>query len=240
MGVHIGICDDNEEDIRILSKALYAYDASFQISNYIDGDSLLEECYEGKIIFDILFIDIYMPGMNGIEIASKLRSYNKDVKIVFVSSSNEHYIEAFDLFAFNYILKPINHEKLNHILDQALMKITKERMQKISFTYKGKSYVILCQDILHIESKDKIICFHMTDRTTLQCYNKLDGILKELPEESFIRCHQSFVVNVFHVTEMAVNYFRVGETLISISRKYLKSSKDKYFKYLFTHMNNGG
>ena len=62
----------------------------------------------------------------------------------------------------------------------------------------------------------------MTDRTTLQCYAKLDEILKQLPEESFIRCHQSFVVNIFQVTEMADYYFRIESAVVSISKKYLK------------------
>ena len=239
MPVQIGICDDNEKDIKILKEALYAYDPSFQISAYVDGESLLEDWSEHKILFDILFLDIYMPGLNGIETAGKIRAGMKDAKIIFLSSSNEYYPESYDVFAFNYMLKPLNPEKLNVILDRALADITKENQQEISFSYKTTNYRIYCKDILYIESRDKIICFHMLDRTTLQCYDKLDEILKELPEESFIRCHQSFIVNIFHVTEMANNHFRIDPAVISISKKYLKESKDKYFSYLFAHMNRG-
>lgn len=239
MSVQIGICDDRAEDIRILSEALYAYDPFFEITTYTDGESLLEDWSEHKILFDILFLDIYMPGLNGIETAGKIRAAMKDVKIIFISSSNEHYPEAYDVFAFNYILKPLNTEKLNRVLDQALATINKERRQQISFRYKAKTYRIFCRDILYMESRDKIICFHMTDKTTLQCYAKLNEILIQLPEEFFIRCHQSFAVNVLHVTEMADNHFRIGSTVISISKKYQKASKDKYFAFLFTHMNRG-
>jgi len=238
MPVQIGICDDSAEDIKKLSEALYAYDDTLQISDYEDGESLLEDVLHHKILFDIIFLDIYMPGLNGIEIASKIRAKATDVKIIFISSSNEHYPEAYDVFAFNYIIKPLIKEKLNHVLDQALMNIIKERRQQIQFSYKATSYRILCSDILYIESRDKIIFFHMTDKTTLQCYTKLDEILKQLPEESFIRCHQSFLVNIFHVTEMAENNFHIGTADISISKKYQKISKDKYFEYLFIHMNN--
>jgi len=240
MPVQIGICDDRAEDIRIISEALYAYDDSFQISEYQDGESLLEDCLSQKILFDILFLDIYMPGLNGIDIAGKIRASIRDVKIIFVSSSNEFYPEAYDVFAFNYIIKPLNSEKLNRVLEQALMSITKEQRQQIQFSYKAIKYRILCSDILYIETRDKIIYFHIKDRTTLQCYSKLDEILTQLPEDSFIRCHQSFAVNIFHVTEMAENYFRIGQSVINISKKYQKISKDKYFKYLFTHMNKRG
>ncbi|KUO77381.1 MAG: LytTR family transcriptional regulator [Clostridia bacterium BRH_c25] len=240
MPVHIGVCDDSDEDIRILMEALYSYDASFQISAYTDGESLLEDWLEQKKLFDILFLDIYMPGLNGIETAGKIRAEMKAAKIIFISSSNEHYPEAYDVFAFNYILKPLSPGKLNRILDQALSDIAGERRQQVSFSYKARNYRISCRDILYIESRDKIICFHMVDRTTLQCYAKLDEILKQLPEESFVRCHQSFVVNIFHVTEMAENHFRISSAVISISKKHLKPSKEKYFAYIFAHMNNRG
>lgn len=240
MHVQIGICDDSAEDIGILTKALYAYDASFQISTYTNGEAFLSDCCDLNIIYDIVFLDIYMPGLNGIELAGKIRSNMKDTKIIFISSSNEHYPEAYDVFAFNYILKPLNPGKLNRILDQALADITGERRKQISFSYKSINYRIYCRDILYIESRDKIICFHMINKTILQCYAKLDEILKQLPEESFIRCHQSFAVNIFHVTEMGENYFRIAQTAISISRKNNKAVKDKYFSYLFTHMNQRG
>jgi len=240
MPVQIGICDDRAEDIRRLSEALYAYDDSFQILEYEDGESLLEDCLHSKMLFDIIFLDIYMPGLNGIETAGKIRTCMKDVKIIFVSSSNEHYPEAYEVFAFNYIIKPLDSKRLNQVLDQALMSITKERRQQIQFSYKATNYRILWRDILYIETRDKMIFFYIADRTTLRCYAKLDDILKQLPEESFIRCHQSFVVNVFHITEMAENYFRIGLAVINISKKYQKVVKEKYFEYLFTHMNYRG
>jgi DNA-binding LytR/AlgR family response regulator len=181
-----------------------------------------------------------MPGLNGIETARKMRTVMKETKIIFFSSSNEHYGEAYDVFAFNYLLKPINQQKLNDVLDQALLEIHDKCRQQISFIYKAINYRIFCSDILYTESRNKIICFHMNNNTTLRCYAKLDDILKQLPEESFIRCHQSFAVNIFYVTELAGTHFCIQDVAISISKKYLKSAKDKYFTYLFDHMNNKG
>lgn len=238
MSIQIGICDDEEEDIRILSSALYTYDATFKIFSYKNGESLLADWEEHKTCFDILFLDIYMPGINGIQIAKKIYSERNDTKIIFISSSNEHYVEAYDVFAFNYIIKPLNVEKLNRILEQALKSINNVRRQQISFSYKSIYYKIFCDDILYIESSNKIIYFHMTDKTTLQCYAKIDDICKQLPQESFIRCHQSFVVSIFHVTKMFEKHFSVDKTVISISKKYLKSSREKYCNYLFRDLNS--
>ncbi len=239
MSIQIGICDDNESDIKILSEALFAYDPSFQISTYSDGEALLEDCLEQRILFDILFLDIYMPGLNGIETAGKIRACMNDAKIIFISSSNEHYPEAYDVFAFNYILKPINSQKLNNVLNQAMKEVTRERRKQIVISYKSKSHRVFCSDIQYIESREKIIYFHMADKTTLQCYAKLDETLEQLPRETFIRCHQSFIVNILHVTEMGDRHFRIDPAVIGISKKHLKESKEKYFAYLFAHLNRG-
>ncbi|MBP1756612.1 MAG: response regulator of the LytR/AlgR family [Firmicutes bacterium] len=237
MSLQIAICDDSPEDIIKLSEALYAYNDSFQITVYSNGEFLAADCLENENLFDILFLDIYMPSLNGIETAAKIRAVMKDVIIIFISFSNEHYPEAFEVFAFNYILKPFNPEKLNRVMDQALMMIDKEHRYQIQFSYKSKNYRIFCSDILYVESRDKIILFHMVDNTTMQCYAKLDEILNQLPGNTFIRTHQSFIVNIYHVTEMSENYFRVGPSTINISKKHFKAAKDKYFDYLFMHMN---
>ena len=240
MPVRIGICDDSAEDIRQLAEELHGYDVSFEISTYADGESLLEECMEKKKIFDILFLDIYMPGMNGIQTASRIRAEMKDVLIIFSSSSNEYYPEAFDVFAFSYLLKPLNPAKLRRVLDHAVADIAKDRRRHIHFSYKGTAYRIACRSIMYIESSNKIIYFYMDNKTNLQCYAKLDDILKQLPDDSFIRCHQSYVVNIFYVNEMTESHFRIDpESVISISKKYQKESKDKYYKYLFDNMNRG-
>jgi DNA-binding LytR/AlgR family response regulator len=239
MPIQIAICDDSIEDIRSLSEALYVYDDSFQIFSYTDGESLTGDCLENERLFDILFLDIYMPGLNGIETAGRIRASNKEVKIIFISSSNEHYPEAYDVFAFNYIIKPLKHEKLKGILDQAMNGIIKERQQQICLNYKGKTFRVFCRDILYIESRDKTICIHRTDRSIVHCYAKMDDILKKLPVESFIRCHQSFAVNILHIDEIMDNYFRISLDVINISKKYHKAAKEKYFSYLFTHLNRG-
>ncbi|MBK5262171.1 MAG: response regulator transcription factor [Peptostreptococcaceae bacterium] len=239
MTIKIGICDDNLEDSKILREALISYEPSLQISSFTNGESLLLECSDNRCLFDIIFLDIYMPGLNGIETAAKIRDIMKDTKIIFTSSSKDHYSDAFDVFAYNYLVKPIQAEKLNRVIEEAIAAIGLERRQQICFSYKGGAYRIFCRDVLYIESDDKIIFFHMVDKTLLQTYGKLDEILDQLPNELFARCHQSFIVNIHHISEMSENHFRVGSAVVGISRKYLKEAKEKYFSYLFTNMNRG-
>jgi len=239
MSICIAICDDTADDIKLLSEALYAYDDSFKIIPYTDGQALLDDFLDCKRVIDILFLDICMPGMDGIKTAERIRYERKDVRIIFITSSDEYYPQAYEVFAFNYILKPLDRDKLYRILDKALEELKRESNQKIRISYKSKVYSIDYRDILYIESRDKFILFHKADGSMLQCYGKLDTIEEELPTESFIRCHKSFIANTSHITEMGGNYFRIGQVVISISKKYLKFARERYYTYLFSHMGRG-
>ncbi|HEX2927070.1 MAG TPA: LytTR family DNA-binding domain-containing protein [Ruminiclostridium sp.] len=237
--VKIAICDDTAEDIDLLTEALYTYDHSFEIITYTNGETLIDEFMDSGLFADILFLDIYMPGIDGVKTAQRIRAKSKDIKIIFTSSSQEHYPQAYEVFAFNYILKPLDRERLYCVLDHAIDEIKKEHRHKICFSYKSIVYNVDCRDILYLESQDKLVLFHMANGSTFQCYAKLDEITKDLPEQSFIRCHQSFTVNASHITEMGENHFCVGHTEISISKKRLKLAKEQYYMHLFSHMGRG-
>ena len=239
MSIKIAICDDMAEDTERLSGALYTYDPSFEIVTYTNGETLIDDFRDSGLSADILFLDIYMPEIDGIKTAQSLRGERKDLKIIFISSSKEHYPQAYEVFAFNYILKPLDRERLYNVLDRAIDEISRERSHKIHFSYKSVADSVDCRDILYLESRDKLMLFHLADGSTSQCYGKLDGIAEELPLQSFIRCHQSFIVNTSYISEMGENHFRVGQVVIGISKKYLKSAKDQYYAYLFSHMGRG-
>jgi len=239
MPVKIAICDDMEEDIAQLSNALSAYDPFFEITSFTSGKMLIDELLDGGFTADLLFLDIYMPGIDGIRTAQEIRAIHKDLKIIFLSSSKDHYPQAYEVFAFNYIIKPFDRKCLYAILIRALDELRKESGYKIRIRYKGAVHRVDCRDILYIESRDKLLLFHLADESVLQCYGRLEEILRELPEGYFFRCHQSFLVNLSHVTEIRDNYFRIGQTMIGISRKYGKEAKDRYYACLFSHIGGG-
>lgn len=239
MSVQIAICDDCREDIEQLSSALLSYDPMFHIVPYSSGTSLMHDIWDGCFYADVLFLDIYMPGLDGITTARKIRSLCKDLKIIFLSSSQDHYAQAYEIFAFNYICKPFDRERLHTVLSRALDELDKESGCKVSIQYKGTVHTVDCRQIRYIESRDKLLMFYLADDSVLQCYGRLDEILKELPQQSFFRCHQSFIVNLFHVTELGDKYFRIEQATIGISRKYGKEAKERYYSCVFSLMNGG-
>lgn len=239
MPVKITICDDTEGDIALLASVLSEYNPLFEITSFTSGKMLVDEFLYKNFTTDILFLDIYMPGIDGIKTAQEIRTKKKELKIIFISSSKDHYPEAYEVFAFNYILKPFSKERLYAVLDRALDEISKDSGYKICIQHKGAVHNVDCGDILYIESQDRLLLFHLAGGSILQCYGKIAEIQKELPEQIFLRCHQSFIINLEQVTEMKENYVYVGQVMISISRKYAKNVKEQYYAYLFSHMGRG-
>ncbi len=236
MPIRIAICDDTAEDIIRLSDALRAYDPTFEIVTYTSGNEFLDDLLNADQIVDLLFLDIYLPGLDGIQTAQSIRDRNRDLKIIFVSSSQDHLPQAYDVFAFNYLVKPLDQERLCRILDRAVDELSADRSQKICFSYKSTTYAINHQDIRYIESRDKLLLFHLTNGRCLQCYGKLDELESDLPQRTFIRCHKSYVVNAVHITQMGEKHISLGQTSVGISRRHLRIAKDRYYAYLFAHM----
>ena len=239
MTIKITICDDTMRDITLLSNALSNYDPLFEITTFTSGRTLMDELLDGSFSADLLFLDIYMPDIDGIQTAKEIRAIRKDLKIIFLSSSKEHYPQAYEVFAFNYIVKPFDQERLYAVLDRALDELRKESRYKICIQFKGATHRVDCREILYVESRNKLLLFHLADESVLQCYGRLDEILRDLPEQYFFRCHQSYLVNLSHVTETGDTYFRIGPTVIGISRKYAKEAKDQYYTCLFSRMEGG-
>lgn len=121
-------------------------------------------------------------------------------------------------------------------MDHALISLFEENRQKLIVSFKNVNHQIFVRDIQYIESRNKRIYVYVTDGTQVICYKKLDELLELLPETAFVRCHQSYIINYFYVTEMTSTYFRIGPAMISISRKYWKEAKEKYFNHLFSQM----
>lgn len=134
MPIKIAICDDRVEDRRVLSEALSDYDPLFKITIFTSGRMLMEEILENRFAAELLFLDIYMPDMDGILTAKCIRNKIKDVKIVFYSSSKEHYPQAYEVFAFNYIEKPLNRERLYSVLIARLRNCERIKNIKLAFS----------------------------------------------------------------------------------------------------------
>ena len=206
-----------------------------RIEAYATGEELLAS---GKR-FDIVFLDIQMEGMNGIEAARNLREKNanlgvEDTVLVFITGIKDYVFDAFDLYAFQYLLKPIDERKFAEVLENAAREAAKKKERRVLFI-KSRNLTLDQSEILYIESRAKKVEIH-TVRQTIEIYAAMDELEAQLGE-NFYRCHRAYIVNMDCITE----YDSESITLTNGDRVYLTKKKyGEFVKAYMWHLQNGG
>jgi len=232
--MNIAICDDLKDDKHRLFNSVNSYcKTNFiyaAITEYDSGESLLEEFIKNS--FDLIFLDIYMKGLSGIDTAKKIREIDNDCVLVFVTTSSEHALDGFAVNALHYLIKPVNSEKITEVFKrcQIMLNTAQQYIEVISDRLLVK---ILVKSIHYIEVYDKA-CFIHKDSEVIKTYLSLEEIAKQLDENSFLRCHRSYIINMRFIVNVADNDFvlQSGEH-IPIRQAEKQSKKQKYMDFLF-------
>ena len=202
------------------------------IEAYATGEELLAS---GKR-FDIVFLDIQMDGMNGIEAARELRERQEDLILIFITGVKVYVFDALDLYAFHYLLKPVDEGKFAEVLQRAAGEAKKKKEKKCLFI-RTKNLTLDQSDILYIESRAKKLEIHTTGADkAIEIYAAMDELEGQLGED-FYRCHRAYIVNMAHITE----YDNESITLTNGDKVYL--AKKKYGEFVKAYMwflQNGG
>lgn len=238
--INVAICDDDinamEEVSTYVSRSLQKLDIQFKITHFNEGQDLIDKITSSEKLYDIIFLDIFMKDSNGINIAREIREFDKDCKIIFITSSNEYAIDSYDVRAIYYILKPINEEKLNNAINIAIESLNKENKHIIIKNKKG-SYRIAYKDILYAESKARVVNIYDKYGEVISFYSKLEDFYRSLQDERFLRCHKSFVVNMDYILKIEQKYICMNNNIIiPISSGNVLEIKEKYFKYLLNEI----
>ncbi len=230
--IRIAVCEDNIKDLAHLLHILSQIDILCDITEYEDAESMLHDIEANGRKFDLFLLDIYLPGITGVEAARRIRTQNRNALLVFLSTSEDFYREAFDLYAFHYLIKPVQENSLTEVL-QKTSDIINRPEETLRITFNGEDTILRQSDISYVSSSNHILHFHLQDGTRHTSYGKLDEMQPRLTEHCFIRCHKSFIVNIRHVTKLAKEGFYIEDTLIPISRTYTASARESYKKLLF-------
>ena len=198
--MNIAICDDVAADAEKIRSYLLAHfkQSGFtgNIHMFESGEALLTNYYPGR--FDVLFLDIYMGGITGVETAKRIRENDPNCLLVFMTISDSHMRDGFALRAASYIEKPLTPEKLEVAFTQCRNTFMKNaRYIEISFARNGLK--IPFPRIMYVEISGRSVFFHTDTDETLKTQMTMDEVEKQLDSPAFIRCHRSFIVNMNHV-----------------------------------------
>ena len=232
--IYIAICDDEKHmsaHIRsCVSDFFRKKNRETSLRMFSSGEELLS--YNGQI--DILFLDIQMSGRNGIDTARLLRQRSEHMVIVFVSGIKDYVFQAFDVAAFHYLLKPLEKEKFEEVLDRALREAEKHRRDEAGFLLvktRNRTVSVPKSGIFYVESRGKKAEVH-TGKDAVEMYASLNGLEAELGA-GFYRCHRGYLVNMAYVSEYYHDRILLtnGETIYLAKEKYSEFVKE-YMRYL--------
>lgn len=234
--VSIAVCEDDNNDLARLRDVLneIKLPCDFAVSEYSSAESLIWDIETEHKHFDIFFLDIYLNGINGVEAARRIRAEYENALLIFVSASEGFYREAFDVYAFHYLIKPVNKNSFAEVLVRAVKAIDRNRDEFLKITYRGKSSTLKYSDITYISSMNHSLKYHMNDGKEYTSYGKLDELALRIKSDLFVRCHKSFIVNLAYVSEMTAEGFKTENNFfIPFSRTYSAAVKESYHRRLF-------
>ena len=233
--VNIAICDDNlnfANEICHLIKYQATRHNPLQCQVFDNGDALAAA--HKQTPFDIIFLDVVMPMLDGIETARMIRQNDKLVKIVFLTSSAEFAVDSYTVKASNYLLKPINPTALYHCLGELLEELAQTpRVITIKGLYSVKK--IPLDHIEYVEAQNKHIIFSLQDGSTIETTEPLRIHEKVLTlHDGFYRCHRSYIVNIHHIDTYTLKEIKMHSGCrIPIARSCHKEFEAAYFSLTF-------
>ena len=235
--MNIAICEDNIEELNIINEYIEQWSKNnnikVKIDKYQSSESFLFEWTDYNK-YDIVFFDIKMKKVSGIELSNLVREKNKVVDIVFVTGMIEYALHGYKVSAMQYLLKPIKQDDIYSCLNKVLERIdsTDESSKFMIIKTPKKSMKLNYDEIYYFEMFSPNIVIH-TIKEEIALRKKISEIEKELKSSSFIRCHRSYIVNLKYVISISKKTIILeNEVNIPLSRNKYKEVNDYFINYL--------
>lgn len=232
MNYKIAICDDSKEDIAYVSSIVKSWAATSRcvvdIKDFHSAESFLFH-YEDENDYDILLLDIEMDGINGVELAKRVRSDNKEVQIIFITGYNDYIADGYDVEALHYILKPVHADKLYMVLDRACEKLKKNEEALILLV--GDTMVrIPLYEIRFIEVRANYVTIHAKEDISVK--TTLSGLADRL-NEMFFKIGRSYIVNMKYIRKItkAEVFLEGADMPLPLSRGLYEPLNKAFIKY---------
>lgn len=232
--MNIAICDDNPAMSgkleSIVNECFLSKSASYSIAVFTSGEELLRHL-EQREMFQIYILDIELNAVSGLEVARKIRQNDYNAIIIFVTSHKELMQEAFEVLAFNYIVKPFEELNTKRIILKAIDYVN---LKKRFFTYKvGKrNYTENLDRILYFESKGRKVNINTIDQV-IECYGTMKTALEQVELQMFVQVHKSYIINMEYLRTIEGEYVILkDERKLPISKKYMPLLNSAYRNYI--------
>ncbi len=239
--ITIFLCDDDKETLdqyaQLLEKAARKNDIEITISSFSSGEELLFHLSDSPNQADIIYLDILMRQINGMDTAKKLRELGCKSEIIFLTTSEDFVYDAFDIAAVQYLLKATTHtDKFEQVFLRAAT-LVQEKVTDMFICESGNTQkVIPIKDITYFEIWKRVVTAHCRNES-IEFYSTMEELEARLLDKDFVRVHRSYLVNLRYISKFHQNsaFLKTGEN-IPIGVTYIKHVKKIFTDYI-SHTN---
>lgn len=221
--VKIAVVEDDENHIETMKSYIAAYTKEkgtlMDVQIFRDGKQIV---FDYQPVYDIIFMDIEMPGMDGITAAEKIRAQDKDVILIFITNMAQYALKGYQVRARSYILKPINYYSFAFELSEAVESISRKVDHSLLLPVESGLQKISVGDIYYLESQKHRMMIH-TKNGVIEIRETMKNMESKLQEFFFVRCNVSYLVNLAQVSSIVGDMVVLGEHRVPISRQKRKA-----------------
>lgn len=234
MEIRIAICDDElyicSQIESILIDILQHMAVKFEIEVFESGESLCKELERQS--FDIIFLDIELPQISGIEVGRYIRNYlkNEIMQIAYISGKKGYAIELFDFWPINFLVKPLDREKVAKVIDKYFI-ITEQDNHVFEYKKRTEYYKISMSKILYFESNKRKVKIYTIDGKVDEFYESMENIYAAVKNHNFLFIHKSIIVNYRFIKKISYEkVLMIDDRELPISQSRRKAIKTMYMK----------
>lgn len=232
--LRIAICEDTESDLRNLKTLIEGSGTDFELDIFPSGEAFIEIYKKG--VYDLVFLDVFMAELTGVETAEKIRELDNDVVIIFTTTSEDFTREGYRLNAYKYMIKPVIKSDVDESIDLASVKRDRNRAASLEVISDGKLVAISFNDVVYVESRDSRSYIVTAAGEEYSVVASLDSLESLLTPPRFLRSHRAFIVNLDHVDDFEDDFIMDNGDIAYIRVKDHRKIKNKYDDYIFSRV----
>ncbi len=227
----IAVVDDDPRDSALLKGCVEEYcqknNHAAVVHVFHDGLDFIRSAET----HDVVFLDIQMGKLDGLETARIMRKINHESVLIFVTNMAQFAIKGYEVDALDFIIKPASAASIAYVMDKAMKRLDGNSRALFSLKTSEGTISLAENDIAYVEVFDHNLVYHTT-RGEYNVRGRLSDVSEKLNPERFVMCNRSFIVNLRHVSNVTADYLLIGDTRISVSKSHRKELMKRFSSFL--------